>query len=77
VLLFTDPGAHRKWWQTLLLRVPRVIVALVALTCGIAAMASGAWQIADPPGYAQGERQVRARLDAAFRAIRAHTLPGN
>jgi len=77
VLLFTDPGAHRKWWQTLLLRVPRVIVALVALTCGIAAMASGAWQIADPQGYAQGERQVRARLDAAFTAIKAHTLPGN
>ncbi len=62
-LLFTDPGAQRKWWQTLLLRVPRVIVALVALTCGIAAMASGAWQIADPQGFAQVERQVGARLE--------------
>jgi hypothetical protein len=59
VLLFADPGGHRKRWQTLLLRVPRVIVALVALTCGIAAMASGAWQIADPQGFAQVERQVR------------------
>jgi hypothetical protein len=77
VLLFADPGGHRKRWQTLLLRVPRVIVALVALTCGIAAMASGAWQIADPQGFAQVERQVRARLDAACRAIGAHTLPGN
>jgi len=66
VLLFTDPGAQRKWWQTLLLRVPRVIVALVALTCGIAAMASGAWQIADPQGFAQVERQVRARLDDGY-----------
>ncbi len=75
VLLFTDPGAHRKLWQTLLLRVPRVIFALVALTCGVAGMASGAWQIADPQGFAQAERQVRARLDAAFTAIRAHTLP--
>lgn len=69
VLLFTDTNANRKLWQTLLLRVPRVIVALVALTFGIAAMASGAWQIADPPGYAQVERQVRARVDAVFRAI--------
>jgi hypothetical protein len=58
VLLFTDPGGQRNR-QPLLLRVPRVIVALVALTCGIAAMASGAWQIADPHGYAQVERQVR------------------
>ena len=66
VLLFADPGAQRNRWQTLLLRVPRVIVALVALTCGVAAMASGAWQIADPQGFAQVERQVRARLDAAF-----------
>ncbi len=66
VLLFTDPGAHRKWWQTLLLRVPRVVVALVALTCGVAGMASGAWQIADPQGFAQVERQARTHLDAAF-----------
>ena len=71
VLLFTDPDANRNRWETLLLRVPRVIVALVALTCGVAAMASGAWQIADPQGFAQVERQVRARLDAAFREIRA------
>jgi len=69
VLLFADPGGHRKRWQTLLLRVPRVILAVMALTCGIATMASGAWQIADPQGYAQVERQVRARVDAAFKVI--------
>jgi hypothetical protein len=59
VLLFTDPGLRRRWWQTLLFRVPRVIAALVALTCGIAAIGAGAWQIADPQGYAQAEREVR------------------
>lgn len=67
VLLFTDPGAQRKLWQTLLLRVPRVIVALIVLTCGIAAMASGAWQFVDPQGYEQVERQVRGRVDAVLR----------
>jgi hypothetical protein len=66
VLLFTDPGSQRKWWQTLLLRVPRVVAAVVAMTCGIAALASAAWQIADPQGYAQVERQVRGRVDAVF-----------
>jgi hypothetical protein len=77
VLLFTDTNANRNRLQTLLLRVPRVILAVVVLTCGIAGISAGAWQIADPQGFAQVERQVRARLDAAFRAIRAHTLPGN
>lgn len=64
VLLFTDTNANRKLWQTILLRVPRVIVAVVVLTCGVAAMASGTWQIVDPQGFAQVERQVRARVDA-------------
>lgn len=57
-LLFIDPGSRRRWWQTLLFRVPRVIAALVALTCGIAAIGAGAWQIADPKSYAQVEREV-------------------
>ncbi|MEK6210910.1 MAG: hypothetical protein AABM64_11175 [Pseudomonadota bacterium] len=69
VLLFTDTNANRKLWQTLLLRVPRVIIAVLVLTLGITVMGAGAWQIVDPPGYAQVERQVRARVDAAFRAI--------
>ena len=66
VLLFTDTNANRKLWQTLLLRVPRVIVAVLVLALGIAAMASGAWQIVDPPGYAKVERQIRVHMDAVF-----------
>lgn len=66
VLLFTDTNANRKFWQTLLLRVPRVIVAVIVLTCGIAVIGAGAWQIVDPPGYAQVERQVRGRMEAVF-----------
>lgn len=67
VLLFTDSGAQCKWWQTLLFRAPRVIAALLALTSGVAAMGSGAWQIADPQGYAHAERDVRARVNAALK----------
>ena len=66
VLLFTDTNANRKLWQTLLLRVPRVIVAVVVLACGIAVTGAGIWQIVDPPGYAQVERQVHARVEAFF-----------
>ena len=64
VLLFTDTNANRKLWQTLLLRVPRVIVAVLVLACGIATIAAGAWQIADPQGYTKVERQVRERVNA-------------
>ena len=70
VLLFTDTNANRKLWQTILLRVPRVVVAVLVLTLGIAAITAGAWQIVDPQGFAQVERQVRARLDAVRAAIK-------
>jgi len=70
VLLFTDTNANRKLWQTILLRVPRVIVAVLVLTLGIAAITAGAWQFVDPQGFAQVERQVRARLDAVRAAIK-------
>ncbi len=66
VLLFTDTNANRKLWQTLLLRVPRVIVAVLVLTLGIAAITAGAWQIVDPKGYTQVEKQVCARLDVGY-----------
>ena len=68
VLLFTDTNANRKLWQTLVLRVPRVIFAVLVLTLGIAAMASGAWQIIDPQGFARVEREIR-RLDGVLRSL--------
>jgi hypothetical protein len=66
ILLFTDTNANRKLWQTLLLRAPRVLVAVIVLTCGITMIGAGAWQLVDPPGYTKVERQVRARVDASF-----------
>ena len=69
ILLFTDTNANRKLWQTLLLRVPRVIVAVIVLMCGIAVIGAGAWQTVDPTGYAKAERQARARVDAFFEKL--------
>ena len=66
VLLFTDTNANRKLWQTLLLRVPRVIVAVIVLALGITATGAGTWRIVDPPGYAQVERQARGHVDAVW-----------
>lgn len=67
VLLFADPGSQRKWWQTLLFRVPRVIAAVLALTIGIAAIGAGAWQFVDREGYAKVERDLRGRVNSALR----------
>jgi len=69
VLLFTDTNANRKLWQTLLLRVPRVIVAVIVLTCGIAVIGAGAWQIVDPLGYAKIERQLLGRVAAVVKGL--------
>ncbi|HKQ22957.1 MAG TPA: hypothetical protein VJT81_00765 [Burkholderiales bacterium] len=70
VLLFTDTNANRKLWQTLLLRVPRVIIAVLVLTFGIAAITAGAWQLVDPKGYAQLEQQVRARVEDGYDSMK-------
>ena len=69
VLLFTDTNANRKLWQTLLLRVPRVIVAAIVLVCGIAVIGAGAWQIVDPLGYAKIERQLLGRVAAVVKGL--------
>ena len=70
VLLFTDTNANRKLWQTLLLRVPRVIVAVLVLTFGIAAITAGAWQLVDPKSYAPVETKVRERVEDDYDRIK-------
>ena len=66
VLLFRDTNANRKLWQTLLMRVPRVLVAVIALVGGLTVTGAGAWRMVDPPGYAQVERQARGHVDAVL-----------
>lgn len=67
VLLFVNAGGKRRWWSTLLFRVPRILGALVVLIGGMTAMAAGAWYTADARGFAKFERQVSARLDLALK----------
>ena len=67
VLLFVDAGGQRRWWSTLLFRVPRILIALVVLICGITAAAGGAWYTLDTKGFSKFERQVSARLELALK----------
>ena len=52
ILLFVDSGSTRDWLLTLLLRVPRVLLATVVLLGGIAVTAGGTWQLLDAQGFA-------------------------
>lgn len=63
ILLYADSGAARNWTRTLLLRVPRVMLAAILLFAGIAAVAGGSWQLLDPPGFAAFRQAGLSRLD--------------
>ncbi|MFN0315784.1 MAG: hypothetical protein ACKVQA_12190 [Burkholderiales bacterium] len=67
VLLFVHDGSNRPWWNTLLFRVPRILIALVVLVCGVVVAAGGAWYTADAKGFAKFERRVSERLELALK----------
>ncbi|HKB82573.1 MAG TPA: hypothetical protein VKD04_05125 [Burkholderiales bacterium] len=63
VLLFVDSGSTRNWLRTLLLRVPRVLLAIVLLLGGIAMTAGGTWQLLDAQGFAAFQSIAKSRID--------------
>ena len=63
ILLFVDSGSARDWLLTLLLRVPRVLLAIVVLLVGITVTAGGTWQLLDAPGFAAFQGVARSRID--------------
>jgi hypothetical protein len=63
ILLFVDSGSTRDWLRTLLLRVPRVLLAIVILLGGITVAAGGTWQLLDAQGFAAFQRIAKSRID--------------
>ena len=63
ILLFVDSGSTRDWLLTLLLRVPRVLLATVVLLGGIAVTAGGTWQLLDAQGFAALQDITTSRID--------------
>ena len=70
ILAFVNAHHGRRWWETLLFRVPRVLLAVLMLVGGAFAMAAGAWQLLDPNGYASAERQVVTKVQADLKAMK-------
>lgn len=73
ILLLVDSGSRRGWLLTLLLRLPRVLVAIVMLLGGITAAAGGTWQLLDAPGFAAFQSWAKSRIDKALEGHPAQT----
>lgn len=67
VLAFVNPHGRRVWWKTLLLRMPRVLMATILLIGGLAAIGLGVWEMLEPRGFARFSQGAIARLD--FRSM--------
>ena len=66
ILMYVDSGSTRNWLSTLLLRVPRVLLAIVLLIVGITVTAGGTWQLLDAPGFAVFQASAKSRIDKAL-----------
>jgi hypothetical protein len=63
ILLYVDSGSARNWLRMLLLRVPRVLLAIVLLLVGITVTAGGTWQLLEPQGFDAFHGSMKSRID--------------
>ncbi len=63
VLFLVNPQGRRVWWKMLLLRTPRVLIGLILLLGGFAAIAMGVWEWLDPREFARFSQNSLYRLD--------------
>ncbi len=68
VLAFVDPGGRLHWWESLLLRFPRVVLGSVLLVSSLLVTGAGAWQLLDPPGFAPLEREIFSKAGIVLKA---------
>lgn len=62
-LVMFDPHGWRGIWQTLLVRVPRLILGLMLVTLGLAAGALGAWDWFAPRSFQHFAATMATQLD--------------
>ena len=63
ILVFVDSDRVRRWWQTLLFRVPRVLFGVFCLLAGLAMLSGGAWQILYAQSFATFQEIARMRIE--------------
>ena len=73
ILVFVDSGRMRRWWQTLLFRVPRVLFGVVCLLAGLAMSSGGAWQLLYAQSFANFQEVARMRIEKTLEGCPAQT----
>ena len=63
ILVFVDAGGVRRWWQTLMFRVPRVLFGVVCLLAGLAISSGGAWQLLHTQSFDAFQEIARMRIE--------------
>jgi uncharacterized membrane protein YidH (DUF202 family) len=66
ILLFVDSGGTRRWWQTLLVRLPRVVFAAALALGGIALAAGAAWHMLDAQSFAATQNMARMKIEKSL-----------
>lgn len=65
-LAFVNPQGQRVWWKTLLLRVPRVLFAVLLTLAGLIALGCGVWEWADPRDFQKASRVILSIIESAL-----------
>ncbi len=63
-LAFVNPQGRRVWWKTLLLRVPRVLLAVLLTLGGLIALACGVWEWLDPRDFQKASRVMLSMIES-------------
>lgn len=69
ILAYVDTGGRLHWWETLVFRMPRVVLGTLLVVFGALSTAAGVWQLADPQGFAPLEREVLSETGAGLKKI--------
>lgn len=74
-MLMVNPRGRRGAWWTLLVRIPKVILGLILLLGGLAAIGLGVWEWFEPQAYTRFIRDMKVLLDPQALMRRWHQLP--
>ncbi len=65
-LAFVNPSGWRVWWKTLLLRVPRVLFAVLLTLAGLITLVCGVWEWLDPRDFQKASRVMLSIIDSSL-----------
>lgn len=74
-IFMINPRGRRGAWWTLLVRIPKVIVGLILLLGGLAAIGLGVWEWFEPQAYTRFIRDMKVMLDPQALLRRWNELP--